>query len=133
VRLRLRNVPDLEIKEGEALQCARVIGRDAQRHVPFVERALVVVLVGEDAGKEIVGIGVVRMPLETRDRDAMGEVELSFAAQQLAQPEEDEARRILSELRRELPDVVKHASRPARRLGPARLRAHAAAARARGV
>ena len=45
VRLRLRQVADLEIKEGEPLHRPRVLGGDAQRHVPLVERFLVVVAV----------------------------------------------------------------------------------------
>src|SRR2546427_5929302 len=43
-------------KEGEPLQRSHVVRRDAPRHVPLVERALVVALVGEDAGIQVVRV-----------------------------------------------------------------------------
>src|SRR5205814_7134857 len=48
----------------------RSLGGDAQRHVPLIERFLVVVAVGENARVEIVRVGEVRVALQTAQRDA---------------------------------------------------------------
>ncbi len=108
VRFRLRQVTDLEIEEGESLQRTGMIGRDPHRHVPFVERALVVVLVREDPRIQVVGIGEMRMPLEPIHGDAQRGIELALVAQCFAEPQEHEALRILGELGGERANVVSH-------------------------
>ncbi len=108
MRLCLGDVPDLEIEEREAFQGARMMRRDPDRHVPFVERALVVVLVGQDACQQVVRVGEMRMPLEPVHRHAQRRIELTLAPQRLAQPQEHETLRILGELGGEAADVVSH-------------------------
>src|SRR2546430_8636525 len=115
---RLLDVADLEIEEREALQRSDVVGGDAERHVPLVERALVVVLVGEDARVQVVRVREVRMALEPRHGDAVGGVEVPLLAQQLAEPEEDETVRVLRELGGQRLDLVSHASPSPRGSGP---------------
>ena len=82
--------------------------RNPHGHVPFVERARIVVLVGQNARVQIVGVREVRMPLEPVHRDAQRRVELAFAPQRFAQPQEHEALRILRELRGKGADLVSH-------------------------
>src|SRR5439155_759499 len=126
---RLLYVADLEIKEREPLQRAHVVGGDAERHVPFVERALVVVLVGEDARVQVVRVREVRMALEPGQGDAVGGVELPLLAQELAEPQEDETIRVLRELGGQGLDRVRHAS-PTPRASSRSRRASASSARA---
>jgi len=108
VRHRLCEVANREIEEGEPLQRAHVGRRDAQRHVPLVERPLVIALVGEDAGVQVVRVGEVRVALEAGQGHPVGRLELAFPAQQLPKPEEHQAVRVLGELARERLDLVKH-------------------------
>src|SRR5207249_10973003 len=82
------------------------------------ERALVVVLVGEDARVQVVRVREVRMALEPRQRDAVGGVELPLLAQQLGQAQEDETVRILRQLGGQGLDLVSHASPSPRASGP---------------
>ena len=65
-------------------------------------------LVGQNARVQVVGIGEMRMPFQPVHRDAYGRIELAFAAQRFAEPQEHEALRILRELRGERADVVSH-------------------------
>ncbi len=99
MRLGLRDVAHFEIEEGESLERAGMVRRDPHGHVPFVERARIVVLVGQDARVQIVRVREVRMPLESVHGDAQRRLELAFAPQRFAEPQEDEALRILRELR----------------------------------
>jgi len=78
---RLADVPHLEIQEREPLQRPDVVGRDAQRHVPLVEGALVVALVGEDARVQVVRVREVRVPLEPGECDTVRRVGLALLAQ----------------------------------------------------
>ena len=94
----LLHVAHLEIEEGEPLQRAYVVGSDPQRHVPFVERALEVVLVGEDARVQVVRIREMGVALETGESDAMGGVDLPLVTQQLAQLQEHQAVRVPRQL-----------------------------------
>ena len=104
----LRDIADLEVEEGKSLQGAGMVGRDPDGHVPLVERARVVVLVGQDPRVQVVRVGEMRMPLEPVHRDSSRGVELSLATQGFAQPQEHEALWILRELRRERADLVSH-------------------------
>ena len=106
VRFRLRQVTDLEIEESESLQRTGMIGRDPHRHVPFVERALVVVLVGQDAGVEVVRIGEMWMAFEPVHGDAQRLLQLPLAPERLAQPQKHEALRILRELSGQHADLI---------------------------
>ena len=108
MRLGLIDVPYFEIEECQPLEGARVMWGDAHRHVPLVERALIVVLVRQDAGIQIVGIGEMRMPLQAVHRDTQRRLELTLAPQGFAEPQEHEALRILGELRREGANIVSH-------------------------
>ena len=85
-----------------------MVRRDPHGHVPFVEGALVVALVGQDARVQVVGVGEMGMSLEAIHRDTHCRIELALATQRFAQPQEHEALRVLSELRGERADVVSH-------------------------
>ena len=104
----LLDVADLEIKEGETLQRPDMRRRDPQRHVPLVERALVVVLVSQHAGVQVVRIGEMRVALEAVQRDALRGIELPFAAQRFGEPQKHQTLRILGELGGERADLVSH-------------------------
>src|SRR5438105_2987997 len=119
VRLRLFDVTDFEIEERESLERAGVVRRDADRHVPLVECALVVVFVRQDPRIQIVRIRQVRVALETVHRDTQRGLELPLTPERFAEPQEDEALWILRELRRETADVVSHARTPGRLAAPA--------------
>src|SRR4030095_3631303 len=56
------------VEEADALVRADVVGRDAEDHVPLVERIGVIVPVGEDTGVEIVSVGQGRGTTETGQR-----------------------------------------------------------------
>src|SRR2546422_5642134 len=71
---------------------------------------ILVALVGEDAHDLYARIREVRVPLEPGECDAVRRVELALLAQQLPQPQEHQAVRILGELGGERLDLVSHAA-----------------------
>src|SRR5207245_1869218 len=83
-------------------------GRDAPGHVPLVEGALVVALVGEDAGVQVVRVGQVGVALQPVQRDPVRGVELAPLPQQITEAQEHEAVRIPCQLGGERLDLVSH-------------------------
>ena len=81
---------------------------EAQHGFPSVERAREIAAVDCNARDEIVRFDVLRMPLESSQRDLERHVELVLPAQRLAQLQKHETRRIARELVAPPPNVVSH-------------------------
>src|SRR4029453_3674855 len=96
------------VEEADALVRADVVGRDAEDHVPLVERIGVIVPVGEDTGVEIVSVGQVRVTTETGQRHLLRRLELPSPPERFAQAEKDQTGRVRRQLGGEGPDVFNH-------------------------
>ncbi len=89
-----------------------MLGRHPERHLPLVHRPVQRALVHVDAGQQIVRVGVVGMPLEPMDRDAMRRFQIPLPAQRLAEQQEGQTARIAGEFLAPAADVVSHQHAP---------------------